>query len=108
VLPTGERPSTLDADRSTLLKVTLPRGNEHVAHSTPLVLLSLCREGEYALKADTPRGAGEEKRCSPRASAPTTTVDAGRATLLKVILPGGKGACCTLHTSRIIVAMQGK
>jgi hypothetical protein len=37
-----------------------------------------------------------------------STVDAGRATLLKVILPGGKGACCTLHTSRIIVAMQGR
>jgi hypothetical protein len=59
-------------------------------------------------KANTPRSAGEEKRCSPKTSAPIATVDAGRATLLKVILPGGKCACCTLHTSRIIVAMQGR
>ncbi len=58
--------------------------------------------------ADTPKSAGEEKLCSPRASVPTATADAGRATLLKVILPGGKCACCTLHTSRIIVAMQGR
>jgi hypothetical protein len=58
--------------------------------------------------ADTPGSAEEEKLWFPRASALTATVDAGRATLLKVILPGGKGACCTLHTSRIIVAMQGR
>ncbi len=61
-----------------------------------------------ASEADTPRSAGEEKLCSPRASAPTATVDAGRATLLKVILPGGKCACCALLTSRMIVTMQGR
>jgi hypothetical protein len=58
--------------------------------------------------AGTPRSAGEEKLWFPRASVPTATVDAGRAILLKVILPRGRGACCTLHTSRIIVAMQGR
>ncbi len=40
--------------------------------------------------ADTPRSAGEEKLWFPRASALTATVDAGRATLLKVILSRGR------------------
>jgi hypothetical protein len=40
--------------------------------------------------ADTTRSAVEEKLCYSRASVPTATVDAGRATLLKVTLPRGK------------------